>query len=68
MLNSRPNGVSTFEFVILAGQRAAQLMRGCVPRIADTAHKVTTIALAEVAAGKVERRPEIPAEVVPAVV
>ncbi len=50
----RPPGVSAFEFVILAGLRAAQLMRGCTPRI-EGGHKVIMTAQMEVAAGKVIR-------------
>lgn len=48
----RPSGVGTFEFVILATLRAAQLMRGCRPRV-DGVHKATVIAQLEVSAGKV---------------
>jgi DNA-directed RNA polymerase subunit K/omega len=43
-----------FEFVILSGLRAAQLMRGCTPRIEST-HKLIMTAQMEVAAGKVGR-------------
>jgi hypothetical protein len=48
----RPAGVGAFEFVILASLRAAQLMRGCRPKI-DGFHKNTVIAQLEVAQGKV---------------
>jgi DNA-directed RNA polymerase subunit K/omega len=51
---SRPAGLNAFEFVILAGLRAAQLMRGCTPRLAGT-HKNTMMAQMEIAAGKVVR-------------
>ena len=50
----RPDGTNAFEFVILAGLRAAQLMRGCLPRVEGT-HKVITTAQLEVARGKVVR-------------
>jgi DNA-directed RNA polymerase subunit K/omega len=50
----RPAGVNQFEFVILSSLRAAQLIRGCVPRI-DPGHKVVITAQMEVAAGKVVR-------------
>ena len=50
----RPADVSAFEFVVLAGLRAAQLMRGCTPRI-EGAHKVIMTAQIEIAAGKVVR-------------
>jgi DNA-directed RNA polymerase subunit K/omega len=46
--------VTVFEFVVLAGLRAAQLMRGCTPRV-EGAHKVIMTAQLEVAAGKVVR-------------
>ena len=50
----RSVGAHTFEFAVLSGLRAAQLFRGCTPRI-DGAHKLTVIAQLEVAAGKVVR-------------
>jgi DNA-directed RNA polymerase subunit K/omega len=50
----RPAGVSAFEFVVLAGLRAAQLMRGCTPRV-ESGHKVMMTAQIEVASGKVAR-------------
>jgi DNA-directed RNA polymerase subunit K/omega len=43
-----------FEFVQLAALRAAQLMRGCTPRVA-LGYKPTTTALREVAESKVCR-------------
>lgn len=48
----RPHGVGTFQFVVLATLRAAQLMRGCRPRV-DGEHKATVIAQLEVSEGKV---------------
>ena len=48
----RPPGVGAFQFVILSTLRAAQLMRGCRPRV-DGAHKPTVTAQVEVAEGKV---------------
>jgi DNA-directed RNA polymerase subunit K/omega len=45
---------NAFEFAVLAGLRAAQLARGCTPRVAG-AEKLTVIAQMEVAAGKVVR-------------
>jgi len=53
-LVNRPSEFSAFEFVVLSGLRAAQLMRGCTPRIAST-HKVITTAQMEVAERKVIR-------------
>jgi DNA-directed RNA polymerase omega subunit len=41
-----------FQFVVLAARRAAQLTRGCTPRVTGI-HKRTTIAQLEVAQGKV---------------
>jgi DNA-directed RNA polymerase subunit K/omega len=52
----RPHGTNAFEFVVVSGLRAAQLMRGSVPRV-ERAHKVITTAQIEVATGKVERIP-----------
>ena len=53
---NRPAGTSALEFAVVSGLRAAQLMRGCTPRIEGT-HKVITTAQMEVAAGKVVRLP-----------
>ena len=52
----RPPGFNAFEFVVLSGLRAAQLMLGCTPRVAS-AHKVITTAQMEVAEWKVVRAP-----------
>ena len=48
----RPSGVGTFQFVVLASLRAAQLMRGCRPKV-DGEHKAAVIAQLEVSEGKV---------------
>jgi DNA-directed RNA polymerase subunit K/omega len=50
----RPANYNAFEFVVVAGLRAAQLMRGCTPRVEGT-HKVIETAQIEVATGKVAR-------------
>ncbi len=50
----RPEGMGKFEFVVLAKLRAAQLMRGCIPRV-EGGHKPTVTAQYEVAEGKVTR-------------
>jgi DNA-directed RNA polymerase subunit K/omega len=42
-----------FEFVVLAGMRARQLLRGALPR--ETGEKKTTIARREVLRRKVEK-------------
>ena len=46
----RPPGVGAFQFVVLATLRAAQLTRGCRPKV-DGLHKATVIAQLEVSAG-----------------
>ena len=56
----RPVHMNAFEFVILSSLRAAQLMRGCTPRVASTQKMIMTAQL-EVAAGKVGMMvPELP--------
>jgi DNA-directed RNA polymerase subunit K/omega len=50
----RPTAFSAFEFAVMSGLRAAQLMRGCIPRVEGT-HKTIVTAQLEVAAGKVVR-------------
>ena len=52
----RPTELNAFEFVVLAGLRAAQLTRGCSPRL-GCAEKVAVTAQMEVAAGRVVREP-----------
>ena len=49
----RPAAVGAFEFVVLATLRAAQLMRGCIPKVDGSTHKPTVIAQIEVAALKI---------------
>ena len=46
--------MNSYEFVVLAAQRAQQLMRGCVPR-ADGNHKTTVLAQMEVSTGRIGR-------------
>jgi len=48
----RPEGMNTFEFVVLSALRAAQLQRGCLPRVEQSPKKAVT-AQHEVAEGKV---------------
>jgi DNA-directed RNA polymerase subunit K/omega len=50
----RPDGMSAFEFSVLAGLRAAQLNRGCTPRVLGVA-KLAVIAQCEIAERKVVR-------------
>ena len=45
---------NSFEFVVVAGARARQLMKGALPRV-DDHRKPTTIAQREVMEGKVEK-------------
>jgi DNA-directed RNA polymerase subunit K/omega len=54
----RPIEVNAFEFAVLAGLRAAQLTRGCTPRV-TCSEKVTITAQMEVAEGKVVRAPYV---------
>ena len=49
----QPAGIGTFEFIVLSSLRAAQLMRGCTPRVAST-HKRIVTAQMEVAARVVQ--------------
>jgi DNA-directed RNA polymerase subunit K/omega len=53
----RPAGSNPFEFAVVSGLRAAQLMRGCIPRVDRGTEKVITTAQMEVAAGLVARIP-----------
>jgi DNA-directed RNA polymerase subunit K/omega len=48
----RPDDMNAFEFAVLAGLRAAQLHRGCTPRV-DRSPKVAVTAQHEVAQRKV---------------
>ncbi|PWT81193.1 MAG: hypothetical protein C5B57_11010 [Blastocatellia bacterium] len=57
----RPPGMGAFQFVVLAGLRAAQLIRGCHPRV-DGEHKAIVTAQFEVAEGKVTEVTTVPHE------
>jgi len=46
---------NSFEFVVMAGARARQLLAGSVPRVTVGDHKKTTIAQAEVLTHAVEK-------------
>ena len=48
----RPAQIGTFEFVILASLRAAQLTRGCLSKV-DGQHKATVRAQIEVSEGMI---------------
>lgn len=55
----RPDGMNVFEFAVLSSLRAAQLSRGCTPRLAPSIrHSVT--AQREVAEGLVIGMPGPP--------
>jgi DNA-directed RNA polymerase subunit K/omega len=56
---NRPETLNSFEFIALAALRTAQLMRGCVPRVAG-GHKPTTTAQLEIIAGKILKAPRPP--------
>jgi len=55
----RPDRTNAFEFVVVSALRAAQLMRGCTPRVAVGSKHITTAQL-EVAAGKVAKISDTP--------
>jgi DNA-directed RNA polymerase subunit K/omega len=50
--------MSAFEFSVLSALRAAQLSRGCTPRVLGS-HKLAVTAQYEVAEQKVVRSPDI---------
>lgn len=53
-LTDRKHTPNKFEFVVVAGARAKQLLKGCTPR--TTGHdKLVKLAQKEVREGKVER-------------
>jgi DNA-directed RNA polymerase subunit K/omega len=54
-----PPGENCFEFVRVAALRAAQLMRGCTPRVPASSKAVVT-ARHEVGAGLVRALPRLP--------
>jgi DNA-directed RNA polymerase subunit K/omega len=50
----RPDGMNAFEFSVLSGLRAAQLSRGCTPRVVPSV-KIAVTAQREIAAQMVVR-------------
>ena len=58
-----PDTIGTFEFIIISGLRAAQLMKGCTPRLVSTHKRIVTAQL-EVASGLVVREPYVSAATV----
>ena len=53
-MTDRKHTPNKFEFVVVAGARAKQLLKGCTPRTAGH-DKLVKIAQKEVKEGKVER-------------
>lgn len=58
----RPTEISAFEFSVLSSLRAAQLTRGCTPRVTPS-EKLTVTAQHEVAERKVVRSTNVDAVV-----
>lgn len=54
MMVTRPPHFNAYEFAVVSGLRAHQLMEGCLPQL-DGEHNATTMAQMEVATGKVAR-------------
>ena len=52
--------MNKFEFVVIAGERAKQLQRGCTPKV-DGSEKTARLAMKEVRLGKIQKI-EIPEE------
>jgi len=50
----RPDGINAFEFAVLCGLRAAQLQRGCTPRVLPS-EKIAVTAQHELAERKIVR-------------
>ena len=48
----RPTHIGAFQFVVVASLRAAQLTRGCLPKV-DGLHKVIVTAQLEVSEGRI---------------
>lgn len=46
--------MNKFEYVVLAGERARQLLKGCTPKV-DAQHKPARTAMKEVKLRKIER-------------
>jgi DNA-directed RNA polymerase omega subunit len=46
--------VNKFEFVVVAGERAKQLQRGCTPKV-EGSDKTARLAMKEVKLGKIEK-------------
>lgn len=46
--------LNKFEFVVVSGERAKQLLKGCTPKV-EALHKAARTAMKEVRQGKVEK-------------
>ena len=57
-----PQGMSVFEFSVLSSLRAAQLSRGCTPRVSGS-YKLAVTAQHEIAERKVVRAPNADAAI-----
>ena len=57
----RPDGMNPFEFAVLSSLRAAQLQRGCTPRVPPS-DKIAVTAQRELAERKVARSTEAPGQ------
>jgi DNA-directed RNA polymerase subunit K/omega len=53
-MDDKAHPTNTFEFVVVAGARAKQLLRGCTPRTEGT-EKPVRLAQKEVKEGKVQK-------------
>ncbi len=61
----RPDGMNAFEFVVVSALRAAQLQRGCTPRV-EHSPKISVTAQQEVAERKVQAVRDAPEPAAPA--
>lgn len=53
--------VNKFEFVVISGERAKQLLKGCTPKV-EGALKPARLAMKEVALHKIEKIETVPEE------
>ena len=61
---SRPETIGAFEYAVMCGLRAAQLSRGCTPRVPDSAGRKTAItAQLEVSSLRVVRVGDLPSDI-----
>ena len=61
----RPPGMGAYQFVVISTLRAAQLMKGCTPRVDPMQHKPIVVAQMEVSEGKVGHSMTAPVAVIP---